>query len=92
MKSKKTIEEISTEKVLLSEKIIVDYFYLDSNKIVILDNRAFPDVDKEALILAKEVEDEKVKRIEPLTDEEYEKAIKKYDLIMDVIEEGEENE
>jgi len=92
MKAKKTIEEFSTEKVSVSEKIVTDYFYLNTEKIVILDNRAFPDIDQEALILAKEVEDEKEKRIEPLTDEEYEKAIKKYNLILETIEEGEKNE
>ena len=65
----------------LKPEFIKDHFYLKGEKIVIIENDAILNVDKDALILAKVVEEEKGTIIVPLTDWEYEEAVKKYKLL-----------
>lgn len=80
------------EMLTLKQEFIKDYFYLNSEKIAILENKAFKNVDENLLILAKVNENEKEIILEPLTDEEYEKAIKKYNLLVEVFAEDGDNE
>lgn len=78
------------KELTLTEDFIKDYFFHQGNKIVILENKAFKNVDENILILAKIIEDEKSKRIEPLTEEEYDQALKKYEALIDLYENEEE--
>lgn len=70
----------------LKDGFIKDYFYHKGNKIAILENKAFKNMDSDLLILAKMVESENEILIEPLTDEEYEQAAKKYEVLVKLME------
>ena len=71
----------------LKSNVIKDYFYLNNDKIVVLENKAFKGVDKDVLILAKLTTNGKEYIIESLTDKEYGDAVKKYELLIKMIEE-----
>ena len=75
----------------LSDKIITDYFYCDGKKIVVLDSKAFKGME-DRFILAQLVEGEKEDTLEPLTEEEYEKAVKKYNTLVEALNEEEDYE
>ena len=82
-------EEIKQDYIMLDPKIIIDHFYHRENKILILDPFAFKKiVDKDLLILAKEIITEKGVAIEPLTEEEYEDAVRKYEALVELISNG----
>ena len=78
-------------KVLtLTSNFVKDYFYHKNNKIVILENKAFKNIDANILILAKVIEDGNNATIVPLGEEEYEQAIIKYDALINIFNEEED--
>lgn len=86
------MEEKQENMLTLKPEFVKDYFFLNSEKIAILENKAFKNVDENLLILAKVNENEKEVILEPLTDEEYDRAIKKYNLLVDMLSEEDDNE
>ena len=70
------------ENLLLKKEIVKDYFYLQGNKIVVLENNAFKNIDKDILVLGKLVEDNKKSTIVSLTEQEYNEATEKYDALV----------
>lgn len=78
------------KKLILKNEFIKDYFYLHGTKIVILENNAFKNIDKNLLVLAKVIENGNEREIKPLTEEEYDQAIKKYDSLVKLIKNEEE--
>lgn len=83
---------MKNEEINFKPSVIKDYFYLKNQKIVILDNNAFKGINQDMLILAKLVEKDGDLFIESLSDEEYDAAAKKYDLLINMFEEEGENE
>lgn len=77
--------------ITLKPDVIKDYFYYKNDKIIVLENNAFVGVDKDILILAKLVEKDEDLFIESLSEEEYDKAAKKYELLNEMLEEEDEN-
>ena len=80
------------KELTLSSKIILDYFYCDGKKIVVLDNKAFKNIPDDELILAQLIEGEKEDLLESITDEEYQKAVRKYQALINMLDEEDENE
>lgn len=82
----------SKDKLLtMKDGFIKDHFYHKGNKIAILENKAFKNVDSNLLILAKMNESENEILIEPLTDAEYEQAIRKYEALIKLQDEEEDD-
>lgn len=80
------------KEFILSDKIILDYFYNDDKKIAVLDNKAFKNIPKDDLILVEMVDGETEVMLEALTDEDYKNAVKKYSDLLKLINEGGEDE
>jgi len=80
-------DQTKEKKYRLKNIFIKDHFYHKGNKIAILENKAFKNIDQNILILAKMIENENEVNLEPLTDEEYEQAIKKYDALVEMFDE-----
>lgn len=75
--------ETNEEKyVVLKEEFIRDYFYHKGSQIAILENKAFKNIPDDVLILAKMHESSNGALLEPLTDEEYKNAYKKYKVLV----------
>ena len=80
------------KEFILSDKIILDYFYNDDKKIAVLDNKAFKNIPKDDLILVEMVEGETEVMLEALTDEDYKNAVKKYSDLLKLVGQGGEDE
>jgi len=77
-------KKVLPKKIKFKESFVSDYFYHKDNKILILENDAFKNMEKDVLILAKAEQTENETIIKPLTDEEYEQAIRKYNAIIEI--------
>lgn len=74
-------------------KLIVDEFISGGNRIAIINNEAIEgEVDENALILMKMEFDGEKYTLKALTEEEYERARKSYNDILDLIKEEGNNE
>ena len=78
------------KKLVLKGEFIKDYFYLQGEKIAVLETKAFKKLDENILVLAKVIETKDERTLKPLTDEEYDEAIKKYDALVKLINEEDE--
>lgn len=78
--------------ITLKPEFIKDYFFLNDQKIVILENKAFKNIDETLLILAKVNENEKEIVLEPLTEDEYALAVRKYEALLVLIDEEDNHE
>lgn len=72
----------------VKKDLIIDEFILDNTKIVLLNPKFLgKDTDPDTIVLAKVVYEEGEQILRALTDEEYDKAFKKYELLLEIMEE-----
>ena len=81
-------KEVKERRKIVPEEMIFDEFICEDERIAVLDNKLMKGlVEEDALVLVKLVPDKDGYELKSLTEEEYDKAYKKYQELLKLVEE-----